>query len=397
MRYTYSQSSGDDPFLSPDDLFPSQGMLNFLLQYGQDGLDALDANGEADEQLQAVIQELIDAGLIERDDGGNLKLTPRMVRGLEHRALLEIFRDLRPGVRDGHQSPLPGRSGERTDGTKPYQFGDPLSELAAHETLSNAIRRAAREGLSPELASPAGPLIRFEERDIELNNVEATSECATVVLLDLSGSMMRYGRHVSAKKVALGLRSLVRTKFPLDTIDFIGFASVAEAIRDADLPLIMPKPISTRQYEIRVRVPLDQADKTHPHFTNLHHGLQMARAALARRGAPNKQIFIITDGEPTAHLTSAKEGIGQTLNLIYPPDPASSQAALQEALRCQQLGIRMSTFALIEEYHGMDWVGFVEQFTRLTRGVAYYCTAGDLSATLMESYLTGKKKRQALG
>ncbi len=391
MKFSYGQPGDEHRFLGQDDLFPSSGLLNFLLQYGQDGLDALDSN--PDDQLQELLEQLIEAGLIERDEGGNLRLTPRMVQGLQHKALLEIFRDLRPGIKDGHAVTAPGRTGERTDGTRAYQFGDPVSEIDIAETIRQALRRPRIEPAPGE--ATAG--IDLQESDFVLHNVEGVSDCATVLLLDLSGSMARYGRHIAAKRIALGMKALVARRFPMDTVDVIGFASIAEPIPDKDLALIMPRPITTRQYEIRVRVPLDQANRTHPHFTNLHHGLQMARLTLARRGAANKQIFIITDGEPTAHLTQSKEGVGQTLNLIYPPDPSSTQATLQEALRCQQLGIRMSTFALIEEYHSMDWVGFVEQFTRLTRGVAYYCAAGDLSGTIMESYLTGKKRRQSLG
>jgi Ca-activated chloride channel homolog len=390
VKFTYTQpGDGEGSFLSPDDLFPSPALMNFLLQYGQDGLDALPEQG--DEGVQELIEEMIQAGLLERDEGGNLKLTPKMVQGMQHRAMLEIFRDLRPGVRDGHASPASGRTGERTDGTKAYEFGDPLGEVAVFETVRNALARGPAPGGGVDL----------RESDFEVHNVEAVADCATVVLLDLSGSMMRYGRHVSAKRVALGLRAMIRAKFPLDTVDYVGFSSVAEPISEAELPLIMPKPITTHEWQVRVRVPLDQVLKgevrTHPHFTNLQHGLQMARSILSRRGASNKQVFVITDGQPTAHLSAGKEGVGQTLNLIYPPDPASTNATLAEALRCQQLGIRLSTFALIEEYHGMDWVGFVEQLTRLTRGVAYYCTTGDLAATIMESYLTGKKRRHALG
>lgn len=391
MKFTYGQSGDENGFLGQDDLFPSSGLLNFLLQYGQDGLDALE--NTPDEQLQELIQQLIDAGLVERDEGGALRLTPRMVQGLQHAALLEIFRDMRAGVKDGHVVPAPGQVGERTDGTRPYQFGDPVSEIAVIETIREAMRRTG-----PAVQDRDGTVgVDLQESDFVLHAVEAVSDCATVLLVDLSGSMARYGRHIAAKRVALGLKALIARRFPMDTVDVIGFASIAEPIADKDLPLVMPKPITTRQWEVRVRVPLEQANLTHPHFTNLQHGLQMARQTLARRGAPNKQIFIITDGEPTAHLTQAKEGVGQTLNLLYPPDPVSTQATLQEALRCQQLGIRMSTFALIEEYQTMDWVGFVEQFTRMTRGVAYYCVAGDLSATIMESYLSGKKRKQALG
>lgn len=396
MKISYGQAGEDFPFRSPDELFPPAGVLNFLLAYGEAGLEALSASPEdLDEQVREMVEQMLAAGLLERDEGGNLRPTPRLVQGLEHRALLEIFRELKPGVRDGHATSHPrtvGPGGERADGTRAYQFGDPISEIAVHETLRRALGRGGRRG---------GAGVRLREDDFELNTLEATSECATAVLIDLSGSMMRYGRHIAAKKIALGLRALVRRSFPLDTIDYIGFASVAETLPEERLPLIMPKPITTREWRIRVRAPLEQVldgrVKTHPHFTNLHHGLQMARSVLARRGAANKQIFIITDGQPTAHLSQSKEGVGQTLNLIYPPDESSTQATLAEALRCQQLGIRLATFALVEEYEGMDWVGFVEQMTRLTRGVAYYCVAGDLSATIMESYLAGRKRKSMLG
>ncbi|MBL0928385.1 MAG: VWA domain-containing protein [Phycisphaerales bacterium] len=239
--------------------------------------------------------------------------------------------------------------------------------------------------------------LRFRDEDLVVFNQESVADSALVVLLDLSGSMMRYGRHIAAKRVAMGMRALVRSKFPLDTVEFIGFASVAERIREADLPLVMPKPITTYDWQVRVRVPLDQAGSTHPHFTNLHHGLRMARASLARRAAANKQIFIITDGEPTAHLTESKAGGAPILNLIYPPSEASATAALREAFRCQQEGIRISSFALIEEYQGSDWVSFIDQLTRLVRGVAFYCTAGDLGSTILESYLSGKRVKKPLG
>lgn len=418
MKFTYSEFDGEGAgrFLSPDDLFPSSGLVDFILQYGQQALDALP---DADEQVQQVVRELIDAGLLERDESGNLRLTPRMVRGMEHRSFLEIFRDLPRGVRDGHSSPESGRVGERSEGTKAYEFGDPLSEIDLGQTLRNAIGRTARESASAGPAAGVGvgvggvalPL-RIDERDFELFQVESTSDSALVILLDLSGSMMRYGRHVAAKRVAMGMRSLVRRRFPLDTVDFIGFSSVAERIEESRVPLVMPKPITTHQGQVRVKVALERAGETHPHFTNLHHGLRLARQTLARRGAASKQIFIITDGEPTAHLTpvdgSGGSGVsggavpgahagGSMLHLLYPPSPRTAQATLDEALRCAESGLRISTFALIEEYHGMEWVDFVDHLTRLVKGVAYYCTAGDLGATIMESYLSGKRQKKPLG
>jgi uncharacterized protein with von Willebrand factor type A (vWA) domain len=407
-------------FLSPDELFPPKGLTDFITEYGEQGLEALDKH--PDEQIQQLIQDMIDAGLLERDEDGALHPTPRMVRGMQHRAFLEIFHNLRSSAKDGHPTPDPGRAGDRTEGTRPYEFGDPVSELDINTTLRNAIQRTVRELTSEsgsEAASAAGssvwaahggvprsPLddilpLKLRDQDFELFNVEASADCATCVLIDLSGSMMRYGRHIAAKRVAMGMAGMIREKFPLDTVDFIGFASTAEPLLEKDLPMVMPKPITTREWDVRVRIPLDQAEHTHPHFTNLHHALRLSRQTLSRRGAQNKQVFIITDGQPTAHLSRAAalgpgQG-GEMLNLLYPPSQASTDATLEEAFTCTQQGVRISSFALIEEYHAMEWVGFIDQLTRLVQGTAFYCTAGDLESTIMESYLTGKRTKQPLG
>jgi uncharacterized protein with von Willebrand factor type A (vWA) domain len=101
----------------------------------------------------------------------------------------------------------------------------------------------------------------------------------------------------------------------------------------------------------------------------------------------NKQIFIITDGQPTAHVEN------DHIYLLYPPDPRSTAATLKEALLAVREGCRISTFALVEDYWGMDWVGFVDQLTKLTKGVAFYTSSGELASCIMESYLSGRKKK----
>ena len=116
--------------------------------------------------------------------------------------------------------------------------------------------------------------------------------------------------------------------------------------------------------------------------------LERARAPVC--GGDNKQIFIITDGQPTAHVQ------GDMLYLLYPPEKRTTLATLQEAVLAKQEGIRIASFALIEDYYYMDWVGFIDQLTKLTKGVAFYCTSGDLSSAVMESYLSGKKQKSYL-
>jgi uncharacterized protein with von Willebrand factor type A (vWA) domain len=136
----------------------------------------------------------------------------------------------------------------------------------------------------------------------------------------MSGSMMRYGRFLAAKKVAMAMQALVRSKFPQDTIDFVGFYSGAAKIPEVAVPLAMPKPVTVYDYQVRLKVPWRRSTAPPSTFTNLHMGLQMARRILRKRTSENKQIFIITDGQPTAHVE------GDFVYLLYPPDPRSTVA-----------------------------------------------------------------------
>ncbi|MEM9883830.1 MAG: VWA domain-containing protein [Planctomycetota bacterium] len=399
MKFSYSEFDGQG-FLSPDQLFASPQVMDFILQYGEQALDALNNLENPDEQQ--FIQAMIEAGLLEEyeDENGytRLRMTGRLLRGFQHRALLEIFSDLRKGSREGHATRHSGRTQERADGTKAYQFGDPLSEIDLGQTLRNAVaRRNGERAAAGGTGAGVGLPIRLGMDDLELFQTEGSADCATVMLIDLSGSMMRYGRFIQAKRIALGMQELIRGRFPQDTLDYVGFYSLADVLTERDVPLVMPKPVSVRDYEVRIRVPLEQAranvDKIPQHFTNLQLGLRTARQILSRRGAANKQIFVITDGQPTAHVAKSPQSDEEMLYLLYPPTEQTSDITLQEALKCQQQGIRIASFALIEDYWGMDWVGFIEKLTRLTRGLAYYCTSEDLSSTVIESYLTGKKTK----
>jgi len=420
MKYDYSEFDGEG-FLSPDQLFPQPQVMEFLLQYGEQALDAMQKLEDPDEQ--AFVQAMIDAGLLEEyeDENGETKLriTPRMLKGLQHRALLEIFADMKKGARDGHETRANGRTAERADGTKPYQFGDPVSELDLTATLRNAMARGQVElrarsggvdvGVGDGVAGdnpkhglkPVARPIKIGSQDFELFQTESSADCATVMLMDLSGSMMRYGRFIQAKRIAMGMQEMIRSRFPQDTLEYVGFYSLADKLTEQEVPLVMPKPVSIRDYEVKIRVPLAQARENQEqlplHFTNLQLGLRTARQMLARSGAANKQIFVITDGQPTAHVATVDAAGGEEmLYLLYPPTEETRDITLREAMRCQQQGIRIATFAMIEDYWGMDWVGFVDQMTRLTRGMAYYCTSEDLSSTVMESYLTGKKVKSFL-
>ncbi len=393
MKYFYGEFDGDE-FPTQDKLFGFDQLMQFILQYGDQALKAIEQmlQNPKDEAQSELLEKLFEEGLLDRDGSGRLRLTPKAIGRMQRKALMEVFANLRTGQREGHERVTPGQGGERIEGTKQYVYGDPVSDLDLHQTIHNALARHGLPNRGKEAhgeSSEAGKRlgIRFDERDFELHLHEGTTSCSTVVLLDMSGSMMRYGRFLAAKKVAMAMQALVHSKFPQDSIDFVGFYSGASRIREAMLPLAMPKPVTVFDYQVRLRVPIDQIDRAPQHFTNLHMGLQLARRILRKRTSENKQIFIVTDGQPTAHVE------GNFVHLLYPPDQRSTLATLKEAVVAVREGCRISTFALIEDYWGMDWVGFVDQLARLTKGVAFYTSSGELASCIMESYLSGRKKK----
>ncbi len=400
MKYFYGEYDGEE-FPTQDKLFGFDQLMQFVLEYGDQALKAIEQmmKNPKDDAQSELLEQMLKEGMLDKDGKGKLRLTPRAVTRMQRRALNEVFANLRVGQREGHEKITPGLGGERIEGTKPYEFGDPVSELDLHQTLHNALARQGVPGLRDEMGKPrenqptapgapqSRARIHFTEKDFELHLHEGVTSCSTVVLLDMSGSMMRYGRFLSAKKVAMAMQALVHGRFPQDTIDFVGFYSGAAKIPEVMLPLAMPKPVTIYDYQVRLKVRVDQIDRAPQHFTNLHMGLQLARRILRNRASENKQIFIVTDGQPTAHVE------GDYIYLLYPPDPKSTVATLKEAVLAVREGCRISTFALIEDYWGMDWVGFVDQLAKLTKGIAFYTSSGELASCVMESYLSGKKKK----
>lgn len=400
MKYFYGEFDGEE-FPTQDKLFGFDQLMDFLLQHGEKALKAMQqAMKDPNNPTSDLLEELLKDGMLDKDGKGKLKLTPKAVGRMQIKALGEIFRNLKQGNRDGHEKTTAGAGGERLDGTKPYQFGDPISDVDMNATLRNAMQRRSQEpGVRSQQGRDSSPTpdsrllipLKISDRDIEVYPREGMTSCSTVVLIDLSGSMTRYQRYLSSKKVALGLLALVRQRFPQDTVDFVGFYSGAQKIPEVALPLVMPKPVTIYDYEVRLKCKINDLEHAPQHFTNLHLGLQMARRILRKRSGENKQIFIITDGQPTAHVE------GDWVYLLYPPDERSTVATLKEAVLAAREGVRLSTFALIEDYYGMDWVSFVEQMTKLTKGVAFYTSSGELANCVMESYLTGRKKKSYIG
>ncbi len=373
--YEYTKWDGSNPFQPPSSDKAFEQITEYVLQYGEQVLRHLD---DLDEDNQDVLELLQKDGLIERDAQGQWTVAPRGLRRIQESALTELFQTFR---RDGigkHETGQKGTGSVRFEDTKPYVYGDSLAHLNLHETLKNALMRQG-----------GGTPIRPQYEDFVVHETEYQSSCATVVLIDMSGSMGRYGKYYMTKKVALALQAMVRAQYQQDSLQMVGFYTYASKMTERELLQSAPKPVSLFDSRVHLRFDLDAPPRRVPqHFTNIHAGLRLARSLLNRSGAANKQIIVITDGEPTAHIE------GREVVLIYPPAEKTARHTLQEVKRCAASGIRVSSFALIEDYFYLGLVNFVEEMARVSQGVAAYCSSDDLGKYVFDSFVSGRRSRK---
>jgi uncharacterized protein with von Willebrand factor type A (vWA) domain len=374
--YEYSKWDGSQEFQpqSADKAFDR--IMEHMLQHGDMVLRHLDDldDDEANDVLELIQKE----GLIEQDGEGRWQVTPKGVRKVEGSALTSLFQTLQRDAIGKHETSQKGSGTIRLEDSKPYVYGDPLSNLNLHETLRNAL---IRQG--------GGTPIRVKSEDFVVYETEYQTRCATVLLIDMSGSMSRYGKYAMTKKVALALQAMVRAQYAGDTLQMVGFYTYANVMNERQLLNSAPKPVSIYDSRVHVRFSLDDPPRRVPqHFTNIHAGLRLARSILARSAAQNKQIIVITDGEPTAHIE------GREVVLIYPPAEKTATHTLAEVKRCASAGIRVSSFALVEDYFYLGLVNFVEEMARVSQGVAAYCGADDLGKYVFDSFVGGRRSRR---
>jgi uncharacterized protein with von Willebrand factor type A (vWA) domain len=384
--FEFSEYDGSQEFrpLSADAVFDK--ISDHLLEYGDYVLRQLEKLDDRDAEL---LKMLVKEGYLEEDAEGKYAIAPRGIKRIENKALEELFTVNRKDTLGKHPSDFKGAGQVRHEDSKPYEFGDPVANLNLHETLKNAFHR--NQSRERERPGSAGKL-NVAEEDFVVYETEFQTSCATVVLLDMSGSMARYGKFYHAKKIALALLALVRSRYTEDSLKVIGFYTYASPLSERQLLHAAPKPVSIFDSRVFLRVNLDAPPEFVPeHFTNIQAGLKFARKHLQKQSAVNKQIICITDGEPTAHLE------GRELVLLYPPSERTARATLQEVQACAAAGIQMSTFALYEDYFYLDLRNFVDQMARAGRGLAIYCNAGELGASVLESFVRGRRSRKNLG
>lgn len=303
------------------------------------------------DQLRQLTRLLEDAGYIQRTRRG-YELTPRGVRKIGQKALREIFQHLKKDRFGQHQIDRTGRGSEPSDDSKPYEFGDPFL-LHLPKTVMNAVYR---EG-------PGSP-VRLQPDDFEVYRSELMTQSSTVLMVDMSRSMLYNGCFLAAKKVALALDSLIRSQFPRDNLYIVGFSYVATELKPAMLPHI-----SWDEYN---------------YGTNMQHGFMLARQLLSRHRGGNKQIIVITDGEPTAYFD------GEQVRFSYPPTYQTFQETLKEVARCTREQIVINTFMLERSPY---MAGFVSEMARINKGRAFFATPDHLGEYVLLDYVANKRTR----
>ena len=303
------------------------------------------------DEMKKMLEILEEAGYVNKD-GNKWELTPRGTRSLGQKALVEIYSKLKKHSLGNHATPEEGRFGERLEESKPYEFGDPF-----HLNMSRTIRNALdREG--------TGSPVHLQTEDFEIYRSELITQTATVLMVDLSWSMALRGSFQSAKKVAMALHHLISSAYPRDSLYVLGFSAYAKEIKTHDLPYL--------QYDDYLL------------GTNMEHALILAEKLLAKHQQGTRQIIMITDGEPTAHLENGRPVFA------YPATPTTIGKTLRAVRSCTTKNITINTFMLDKSYY---LKAFVEQMTKINGGRIFYAEPQNLGEYILVDYVQNKKKK----
>lgn len=299
------------------------------------------------------IDDLKQKGYITEDaQKGEIKITPKTEQSIRKRSLEEIFGKLKKTKTGDHQTFKPGLGDEVSPDTRPFQFGDMLEQIDFTESIRNA---QINHGLDS---------FTMQEDDLQIRETDFKSQTSTVLMIDISHSMILYGedRITPAKKVAMALSELITTKYPKDTLDIVVFGNDAWPVEIKDLPYL----------------------QVGPYHTNTVAGLELAMDILRRRKNPNKQIFMITDGKPTC-LKIGKRYYKNSFGL----DRKVTSRCVNLAAQCKKLKIPITTFMIATDPYLQR---FVQEFTETNNGKAYFASLDKLGAFIFKDFESGKRK-----
>jgi uncharacterized protein with von Willebrand factor type A (vWA) domain len=329
-------------------------------------------------QIEELMRQMAEQQGLERGPDG-FHLTPQAYRLFQGRLLERIFANLESSRTGRHQGPIVGEGAVEMQRTKQYEFGDSIANMDMPTSLINAMVRGG-----------TGLPVRINQEDIEIHRTRNTPKCATVVLMDMSGSMRYGGSYVQVKRMALALDGLIKREYPGDFLQFIDMHTFAKPVRAGDIAELMPKPVTVFDPVVRLRADMSREDMSEyyipPHFTNIQHALQQGRRFLATQDTPNRQIILITDGLPTAHFD------GPLLNMIYPPHRSTEQATMREGAMCQREGITINIFLIPSWSQSSEDVQFAYRLAESTRGRVFFTAGRDLDRYVVWDYLNRRRE-----
>lgn len=340
--------------------------------------EAIENISKLQEQIQQYMKDLMEGqGIVDRE--GAMQLSPKAYKLFQGKLLDRIFSNLEASRSGRHQGPVDGEGAVETQRTKPYEFGDSVAQMDIPQTMINAMLRQGNE-------RP----VRLRQDDIEIHKTRNNPKCATVVLMDMSGSMRYDGQYVNVKRMALALNGLITSEYAGDFLRFIEVASFAKVVPRGELISLMPKIPTITNPVVRLRADMSREDVSEmhvpPHFTNIQHGLQMARQFLALQDTPNRQIILITDGLPTAHFED------QNLFMLYPPDPRTEKATMREGMLCHREGITINMFLLPSWSQSHEDVQFAHRLAEGTGGRVFFTAGSDLDRYVVWDYVNHRRE-----
>jgi uncharacterized protein with von Willebrand factor type A (vWA) domain len=349
-----------------------------LAQFAEPG--DMEQLGALQQQIQDYMREMAERQGLEQGKHG-YEMTPKAYRLFQSRLLTEIFSVLQASRSGRHQGPIIGEGAIEMQQTKPYEFGDSVTNMDIPGSLINAMLR-----------NGPGLPVRLKADDIDIHKTRNNPKCATAVLLDMSGSMRYNGLYVDVKRMGLALDGLIRTEYPGDFLQFIEIYTFAKPRHISEVAGLMPKPVTIYSPVVRLKANLSDPKISElqipPHFTNIQHGLQLARKFLSVQDTPNRQVILITDGLPTAHFE------GEMLYLLYPADDRTESATMREAHLCAREGVTINIFLLSSWNQSREDVQFAYRMAESTKGRVFFTAGRELDRYVVWDYI--KRRRQII-
>ncbi|MDZ7715918.1 MAG: VWA domain-containing protein [Balneolaceae bacterium] len=357
----YARNNGKNAFDTLWDLFQelltiSSGDVAQALKWLTQLDDEYDITDQFDGEygLGDFVDELEERGYIKMDDDENmLVITRKTERSLRQRSLEEIFRNLDKGSAGGHKTDFSGKGLEQQPETRPWQPGEDIGHIDSVGTMMNMLKHSNIDQFN------------LQEDDLRVHDTDHHTSMATVLLIDLSHSMILYGedRITPAKKVAMALSELILNNYAKDSLDIVAFGNEAWKVEVEDLPYL----------------------KVGPYHTNTQQALELARHILHRRKYTNKQIFMITDGKPSCIIQN-----GKMYKNSFGLDRKIVNKVLDEAVKCRRDQIDITTFMIAQDPYLQN---FVRELTEANKGRAYFASLDDLGGYIFEDYIRNRKRR----